>query len=259
MGLPIRDAGENMRNGNVQQGQNHAVQPRFGAPAAKGGLARQASNPIRLLLVDGQALFREAMRTCLNRARDVIVVGEVARLSDMADMIARTQPDVVLTDFCLPDAANGEILLELKTKCPGARVVVLTALQGEDCLLKALAGGAHGFVLKDAPLALVLKAIRAVRSGQTWVQREIVGALTKQLQRMNALEPEVTGSCPLTKRQRDVLMLLAAGRTTKEIARELYLSESTIRVHLTRVLDKLGLKNRIEAVRFAIREGLVKA
>ncbi len=242
-----------MSNLKVQNGLNGAL----GRPTAKRRPVRHATTPIRVLLVDGQALFREGMRNSLNRARGVKVVGEVGRLSDMAEMIARTQPDVVLTDFCLPDAADGAVLLELNGKFPGLRVVVLTALQGEECLLKALASGAHGFVLKDASCALVIKAVQATHAGETWVQRELIGQLTEQLRRTGTLAPQRDTAASLTQRQQDVLSLLAVGNSTAEIAKALFVSQSTVRVHLTRILGKLGLKNRIEAVRYAIKEGLV--
>ena len=220
--------------------------------------ARTSRKCIRILLADGQALFREAMRTCLNRASDLRVVGEVARASEIAQAVSQTQPDVVLTDFVLPDAADGRVLLELKTKCPDVRVVVLTSVQEEQCITRALADGAYGFVMKEAQCALVVKAIRAAHAGQTWVQREIIGQLIAQLYRSGAQAPAMAKAASLTQREHDVLRLLAMGKTTAEIAQELYLSQSTVRVHLGRILDKLELKNRIEAVRYAIKHGLVE-
>jgi DNA-binding NarL/FixJ family response regulator len=123
--------------------------------------------------------------------------------------------------------------------------------------LKALASGAHGFVLKDASCALVIKAVRATHAGETWVQRELIGQLTGQLRRTGTLAPQRDTAASLTQRQQDVLSLLAVGNSTAEIAKALFVSQSTVRVHLTRILGKLGLKNRIEAVRYAIKEGLV--
>jgi len=246
-----------MHKGRVQEGLNDALRHRSGGPGAKRRPVRQTSSLIRVLLVDGQALFREAMRVCLNRSRGLNVVGEVGKLSDLSETVARTQPDVVLTDLSLPDAPDGEVVAELKAKFPDVRAVVLTALPAEECLVKALAGGADGFVLKDASCALVIKALRAVYAGETWVQRELIAELTTQLRRDSALGPRKGTTGPLTQRERSVLSLLGAGKSTADIAGALFVSQSTVRVHLNRILEKLGLKNRIEAVRYAIKEGLV--
>ena len=135
---------------------------------------------------------------------------------------------------------------------------MLAARSDATAVTKALSNGAQGYVLKDAPFALVLKAVRPVHAGETWVQREVVGQLTQELQRSPDEAAISDGQVRLTEREQEVLKLLAAGRSTAEMADDLVISESTVRVHVARILGKLGVDNRILAVRYAIREGLAK-
>ena len=221
-------------------------------------VARRPSRRIRILLVDGQEMFRTCIGAVLEGSREVKVVGEAARASEVAAAVAKGKPDVVVADLSLADGAGGQVLEELRLKCPGVPVVVLTASTEEAALTKALTEGARGYVLKDTPPALVLHAIRAVHTGETWVQREMVGQLTGQLKRIRVLSRGKGIPGGLSERQLEVLKLLAAGESTSQIAKQLFVGQSTVRVHIMRILEKLGAKNRVQVVCRAIKEGLIE-
>jgi DNA-binding NarL/FixJ family response regulator len=225
--------------------------------AAKSGKNRGSPRSISVMLVEGQTLFRKGIRAVLSKSRDIRVVGEAGTAAEAEAIAEQTRPDIVLTALSLPDDHQGGVVERLSAKFPDVRVLVLTALKDQPMLTKSFAQGACGYVMKEAQPDLVIKAIRAVHAGETWLPRELLGQLTEELRRMSSHAP---GTRPgrLSKRELEVLRLLATGVTTAEIAAQLFISQSTVRVHLTRILEKLKLKNRIEAVRYAIKEGLVQ-
>lgn len=222
------------------------------------GLSRRSGQPIRVILVDREPLFRKCLGSVLSASRDIEVVGQAGTASEAEAITAAMHPDIVVTDFSLPDAPAGGVLEQFRDKVPGLRVVVLTAVREQGAITKCLSEGAQGYVLKDATPALVVKAIRAVHAGETWVQREVVGELTEELRRVSYLSHRNNAEGGLSDREVQVLRLLAAGNSTADISAQLFISQSTVRAHVTRILDKLGLKNRIEAVRYAIKTGLVQ-
>jgi DNA-binding NarL/FixJ family response regulator len=209
-----------------------------------------------VLLADGQALFRKGVRALLGGYSDLQVVGEARTADDVTVAVARTHPHVVVTDLDLPDGGAGGALGQLRARCPGVRAIVLTATTEQGAVMEALSDGAKGYVLKDSSPDVLVTAIRAVHAGETWVQREMVRELAGELRRVHSLLGQ--DGRILTQREEGVLRLLAIGMSTAEIAAQLFLSQSTVRVHLMRILQKLGLKNRIQAVRFAIKHGLAE-
>jgi len=211
---------------------------------------------LRVLIADGETLFREALRFLLEQQPNLEVVGEAGRAAEIVAEVAKACPEVVVSSISLPDAPEPTFLPDLLQACPKVRVVMLAGAGDTQVIPRVLAAGAHGLVLRDAPSELVVHAIRAVAAGETWVQREVIHYLSRELQLLSNVAPAgATGR--LTPREQEILELLAAGHSTQEIARRLYIASSTVRVHLGRILGKLGLRNRIEAVRYAIREHLV--
>jgi DNA-binding NarL/FixJ family response regulator len=209
----------------------------------------------RLLLADGQGLFRQGLRAFLGRFGGLRVVGEATCVQEARAAVQREGPDMVLTDYRLPGGKDGAVISELTRLDPGLPIVVLTAIPPEECLYAALRAGAQGFVMKEAPGDLVARAIAAVRAGDVWVQREAFARAV-----LHARGKEAGGDSPrpsLTPRETEVLALLATGVSTGEIAEVLFIASSTVRVHVLRVAGKIGAKSRIDAVRRAIRLGLV--
>ena len=219
--------------------------------------AAQMGRRIRVLIADGEALFREALHLLLEQQPDLKVVGEAARAAEIVDAVAKACPEVIVTAISLPDAAQPTFLSDLLQTCPRTRVVVLAGDRAAHAIPSALAAGVHGLVLRDAPSDLVVRAIRAVAAGEIWVQREVIHYLSQELHLLGSAPP-TNGKDRLTQRELEVLKLLAAGLSTEAIGKRLYIAASTVRVHMGRVLEKLGLRNRIEAVRYAIREHLVQ-
>jgi DNA-binding NarL/FixJ family response regulator len=205
--------------------------------------------------VDAQDLFREALRAVLEHSWGLEVVAEATTAAEALAAVRRTAPDVVLTSYRLPGEADGAVVAELAQHHPDLPAVVITAVPPEECLYVALQTGAQGFLMKETDAELVVKAISAVRAGEIWVQRE---ALARSVTHMRAHAVDASGApIPLTPRETEVLNLLAVGASTAEIAEALFITSSTVRVHVLRILEKFGVSTRIAAVRSAIRAGLV--
>ncbi|WP_067686586.1 response regulator [Nocardia jejuensis] len=215
--------------------------------------------PITVLVVDDQELMRAGLRMVLGAHPDIEVVGEA---DNGATAIARTielRPDVVLMDVRMPItdgvAATGRII---ESGC-GSRVLVMTTFDLDEHALGALRAGASGFLLKDTPPEDLISAIRSVAGGDAVVSPKVTKRL---LDRLIAEDP-AAGRDPslldvLTAREREVLEHIAAGRSNAEIAGELFLSEATVKTHVGRVLTKLGLRDRVQAVVLAYETGLVR-
>ena len=229
------------------------------APQAPLSLAEgqpDQAGPVRLLVVDGEQLFRQGLRSVLEKSGAACVVAEATGLEEACAAVRRTSPEVVVADCRLPGEDEGATIAELVRQWPALPVVVVTDTPPEECLYGLLQVGAQGFVMKSAPAQLVALALAAVRAGEIWVQRE---ALTRAIRSMRKpAEQADTLKAPLTAREQEVLTLLATGATTAEIAGTLFITESTVRVHALRLAEKLRAKSRVEAVRRALRLGLVK-
>lgn len=244
-----------MARGHGSRGRAAAGPGEGSAKQGGGSQAPPSAAGTSVLLVDGHGLFREALCAVLEGAHGLRVVAEAGRLSEALAAVARARPEVVVTDFRLPEAEDGAVVAELSRLRPGVPVVVLTAVPPAQCLHAALQTGAQGFVMKDAAAYLLAKAIAAVRAGEIWVQRE---AFAQQVQHLRGQAARMAaGSASLSSRELQVLRLLAGGASSGEIARDLSITPSTVRVHLLHVLEKLGATSRVAAVRQAIRLRLV--
>ena len=206
---------------------------------------------ITVPLVDDHPLIREGLRRAFDRAGDVEVVGEAGTVAEAVDALHRLTPDVLVTDVKLPDG-DGIVLAEKARKSsPALGVVVLTMYAGDDKLFAALDAGASAFVGKDAPAEEVVAAARhAAANPRAFTARDLADAMQR---RMNA----PTGP-KLSPREREVLELLVDGLAISQIARRLYISESTAKTHVANIYEKLGAGNRAQAVMAAVRLGLVE-
>ncbi len=217
---------------------------------------------ISLLIVDDQPLLRTGFRMILEAEPDFRVVGEAADGRSGVEAALRLGPDVVLMDIRMPVMDGVEATRQLAG--PGAeppmRVLVLTTFDLDEYIVEALRNGASGFLLKDAPPEQLIEAIRVVADGGALlapsVTRRLLDTFAHRLPRADA-----TGSAALvdlTERELEVLRLMAAGRSNAEIAGDLFVSETTVKTHVSRVLMKLGLRDRVQAVVFAYETGLVQ-
>ncbi|MGP6170603.1 response regulator transcription factor [Microbacterium sp. A204] len=215
------------------------------------------SDSIRVLLVDDQELIRVGFRLVLEAESDIDVVGEAAD-GDAAIAAARTlRPDVVLMDVRMPGTDGITATQTIAKELPESRVLVLTTFDLDEYAFGAIAAGAGGFLLKDAQRNELISAVRAVHRGDAVlsprVTRRFLEHLSPQLRTAPAVD-DPTGS--LTERERDVFIAIGEGLTNAEIAQKLFLSESTVKTHVGRVLMKLEVRDRIQAVILAHRLGL---
>jgi DNA-binding NarL/FixJ family response regulator len=216
---------------------------------------------IRVLIVDDQALVRAGFRMILDSQSDIDVVGEAADGNEGVRLAQRLSPDVVLMDIRMPalDGIAATRLLAGAGAPRPARVVILTTYDLDEYVFDALAAGASGFLLKDVPPEELVRGVRQVAAGDGLlapaVTRRLIEAFAHHYHKRDAA-PAVTDT--LSARERQVLELIASGLSNAEIATALYVSENTVRTHVTHVLDKLGLRDRVQAVIFAYEAGLVE-
>lgn len=210
--------------------------------------------PIRVLLADDHALVRAGMRSLLGAMAQVDVVGEASSGEEALAIASRERPDVVLMDIAMRGMTGLEAAGRMRQACPGVRVVILSMHSGEEYVLQALRAGAVGYLLKDAATGELELALRSVMRGESWfspaVSRQVVEGY---VQRVGG-EPVAD---VLTARQREVLRLVARGRSTKEIAYDLNLSVKTVETHRAQIMERLGIRDVAGLVRYALRTGLV--
>ncbi len=218
---------------------------------------------IRLVLVDDQAMVRAGFRMILESEPDLTVVGEAADGLEAIDVVARSAPHVVLMDVRMPRMdgieATSRILSGGVSGGHGPRVLVLTTFDLEDHVYAALRAGASGFLLKDAPAQQLIDAVRVIAAGDALLAPSVTRLLIEEVSRRPAVDPEsvAPGLADLTERELEVLRLMARGMSNAEIAQQLYLGEATVKTHVGRVLTKLDLRDRVQAVVVAYESGLV--
>ncbi|TQL75059.1 LuxR family two component transcriptional regulator [Stackebrandtia endophytica] len=218
------------------------------------------SRPIKVMLVDDQPLLRTGFRMVLGAETDFDIIAEAGDGSEAVDLARRLLPDVVLMDIRMPrmdGVAATKAIVDAKLP---VKVLILTTFDLDEYVVGALRAGASGFLAKDVPADDLVAAIRSVAAGEAVVAPRI---LRRLLEKFVDRLPDPSGSTPtslevLTDRERQVLLLVARGMSNAEIARELTVSETTVKTHVGHVLTKLGLRDRVQAVVLAYESGLVK-
>ncbi len=215
---------------------------------------------IRLVLVDDQELVRTGFRMILEAEDDLTVVGEAADGAEALAVITETQPDVVLMDVRMPIMDGVEATRRLAERGNTARIVILTTFDLDDYVWAALQNGASGFMLKEAAAADLAAAVRVVADGQALLAPTVTRRLIERYRDggFAGVETPLDGYTDLTDREVEVFQLLARGRSNAEIATELYVGETTVKTHVGRVLQKLGLRDRVQAVVAGYESGLVR-
>jgi len=213
---------------------------------------------IRLVVADDQELVRDGFCSILSREPDLQVAGQAADGVEAIAATARTRPDVVLLDIRMPVMDGLQAGRRILAAAAAPRVLMLTTFDADEYVYEALRFGASGFLLKDVRSGELVEAVRTVAAGQALLSPSITRRLIERYVRAGPASvppPAVTG---LTPREREVLLLIAEGLSNAEIAARLYLSEATVKTHVNRLLSKLGLRDRVQAVVLAYETGLIK-
>ena len=209
--------------------------------------------PVKVVIADDHALFRDGLRKILSLEKDILVVGEAASGDEIPKTIDRAKPDILLLDVKMPKGDVVQSLLDVAARSPATRVIVLTVYSEEENVLNAAKGGARGYVTKGFPSATLLQAIKVVHNGGCWIDKdipswetfeEIVEAQSDSLEAPRQLDESIK---TLTKREMEILRLVAEGLTNEEIGKKIFISEKTVKTHLTNIFDKLKVNNRFKA------------
>lgn len=212
---------------------------------------------ITLLLVEDQTLMRHGLKTILETEEGFRVAGEAANGEDGLREALRLRPDVVLTDIQMPKMTGLELTRALCAAWPQARVIVLTTFDRDDYVFQSIRAGAMGYLLKDAPADQLLSTIRQVHAGDVFIQPEIASRALREMA-AGGVETRHPPASPfdLSEREREVLVLLAQGASNRDIAEKLFITEGTVKNHVSNILGKLQAENRTQAADIARRFGL---
>lgn len=210
---------------------------------------------IRVLLVDDHQMMRQGLRALLSAETDIEIVGEAADGRTALDLVRTLLPDVVVMDIGMPDLNGIEATRQIRTQHPKVRVVALSTHTDKRYVHHMLAAGACGYVLKIAAHGELVRAVRAASLGRTYLSAEIAGSVVERSTRAHA-GGDVSAYSTLGAREREVLQLVAEGKTSAETAKEMHISVKTVETHRRNIAQKLGLRGTAELTKYAIREGL---
>jgi DNA-binding NarL/FixJ family response regulator len=233
--------------------------PSVPTPAEPGA----GTDPIRVLIADDHAFFRRGLEAVLQGEVGLDLVGQASDGQEAVQIASEVVPDVVLMDIRMPKITGIEAARQMKEVAPSAKIVMLTISDEEEDLFEAIRAGASGYLLKDIPLDELADSVRAVYGGQSLINPSMAGKLLTEfatLARRDAEdEPAKHAPAPkLTEREMEVLRLVARGMNNRDIAKELFISENTVKNHVRNILEKLQIHSRMEAVMIAVREKLIE-
>jgi DNA-binding NarL/FixJ family response regulator len=207
---------------------------------------RTKTKPIRILIADDQHLVRQGFQAMLDRLPSMEVVAQASTGKEALDQYVLHRPDITLMDLRMPEMDGVEAIAAIREQFLTARIIVLTTYDGDEDIYRALRSGAKAYLLKDVTLEELIGCIEKVHGGQTCVPPTIAAKLVER-----------TSSPELTERELEVLRRIVAGRSNKEIAADLSITEGTVKTHVNHILDKLGVHDRTQAVTTALKRGLV--
>lgn len=205
------------------------------------------SDQIRVFSVDDHPLLREGIAALVNNQPDMVLVAEASNGAEAIQLFKQHQPDVTLMDLRLPDMSGIDILIAIRTEFPEARIIMLTTFEGDVEIHRALQAGARGYLLKNMPPSELLDVIRQVHAGKKRIPPEIASQLAEHMSDQN-----------LTEREVEVLRQVADGNRNRDIAKKLFISEETVKVHIKHIMEKLGAADRTQAVSIGIRRGIIQ-
>jgi len=216
---------------------------------------------IRVMIVDDQQLLCEGLKTILDMEPDLEVVGMARHGHEALSLADRLAPDVVLMDIRMPRMDGVECTRRLLERHPGIHVLILTTYDDDEYVFEALKAGASGYLLKDLPASDLIKAVRSVMEGDTLISPSVASKVVSEFARMardrRSSQTSSPGDVGLTARELEVLRLVATGASNREIAETLFITEGTVKNHLSNILAKLGARDRTQAAVYAWKHGLV--
>jgi DNA-binding NarL/FixJ family response regulator len=212
---------------------------------------------IRIVLVDDHTLVREGIRTLLGLVEDLELVGEAASGQAAVQVVADTRPDVLLLDMRMPDGDGLFVVEQLAQRGELPATLILTTFDDDAAAIEVVRAGARGFLLKDVTLDRLVSAVRALAAGETLIQPALTARAEQKLCEAAASRAAAPDALPMTPREREVLRLLAAGYSNREIARALLLAEGTVKNHVSSILTKMCVRDRTRAVIKAAERGLL--
>ena len=218
-------------------------------------MSDSSTPPIRTLLVDDHPVVRYGVRHMLDAEPDIEVVGDLDSMQGIDDALNNLSPDVVLLDLELGDVQGVEALRQLRELAPQIKVIVYTSHDEEDYIIQAAELGVDGYLLKGSPKEEIVNAVRSVNEGRSAIESAVAAKLMSHMTRRSAKAKQPV--IEFSKREKQVLELLAAGKTNRDIGAALFISESTVKFHVHAILSKLDASNRTEAVSMAVKQGVI--
>lgn len=210
---------------------------------------------IRIFVVDDHVLFRESLVAVLNTQKDLEVVGQGATVDESKSRLSASKPDVVLCEVRMDGQSGLDLLRDIPTLSPGARAIALSATEGEKDVVEAMRRGARGFLAKQCPVDLFLKCLRKVHGGEIWLNGHLTEAV---LHAFGSQQPpsKLDGKTQLSRREMEVIQLVIQGYKNRDIAQKLFISEKTVKNHLSAIFNKLGVTDRLELTLYAFERRL---
>ncbi|MFT4288677.1 response regulator [Nocardioides sp.] len=215
------------------------------------------TEPIRVVIIDDQELFRRGLAMLLTAETGIEVAGEAGDGAQGVELVASVVPDVVLLDIRMPRQSGIEACAAIKDAVPSAKIIILTVSDEEADLYEAVKSGASGYLLKDSSIEEVAQAVRVVADGQSLISPSMAVKLIDEFKQMSRPERSHVPGLKLTERELEVLRFVAKGLNNRDIAKELFISENTVKNHVRNILEKLQLHSRMEAVMYAVKEKLL--
>jgi two-component system response regulator DegU len=211
---------------------------------------------INILIADDHAMLRQGIKQILELESDIAVVAQASNGEEAIKLARDYEPDVILMDINMPGTNGLQAIKEIKQEKPSSKIIVLTIHEDREYLFKALQMGAEGYVLKDAEPSVLIEAIRNVSRGQSFIQPSMTKELVKEFNRVTLHEKEKNDDNNLTAREIEVIELIAEGMINKEIAKRLYISEKTVKNHVSNIFKKLDVSDRTQAAIYAFKHNI---
>ncbi len=217
----------------------------------------QAKKTIRVLMADDHVIFRAGLRKLLETEDDIKIVGEASTGTECVDMLTKLKPDILLLDLRMPDKGGLEVLEEVNLDSLNTRVIVLTAGEDDRDAVRAMRLGARGFVLKQSASDLLVNSIHRIHNGEIWLDNGVTAEVMRDFAKDSSGSPR--GEKPmLSDREKQVVQLVVQGYRNREIGQELFISDQTVKNHLRKIFDKLGVSDRLELALYAIHHRLIE-